>query len=164
MDAMSPAKHNDRRDETTLWRRLTALTTRFNQALDKLLIREHDVMLTELFALLALCDGSPMGMRIQDLTTRLGMDQSSVSRLTARLQAKGLTERVKCDYDRRGVYCAITPAGRELAERAERTLGTALGEALDLAAFEEDTAAVVARLRYSGRPADRAAAIPEEAL
>jgi DNA-binding MarR family transcriptional regulator len=159
---MTLGKRHDAREETVLWQRLTTLTNRVNQALDTQLVKAHEVMMTELFAMLALCDGSPMGMRIQELTDRLGMEQSSVSRLTTRLQAKGLIERVKCDYDRRGVYCAITPAGRELATKAEQTLTKTLTETLDVAAFDEHTAAVVARLRYSGRPAKQPMAITEE--
>jgi DNA-binding MarR family transcriptional regulator len=164
MDVMGPARRNGWQDETVLWRRLTALTVRLNQTLDKLLVREHDVMLSEMFALMALRDGVPMGMRIQDLAGELGFDQSSVSRLTARLQSKGLTERVRCDYDRRGVYCAITDAGRALVAKAEQTYGEALVEALDQAGFEEPSAAVVARLRYAGRPETRPAVTAEEAL
>lgn len=160
---MSPARHNGWRDEATQWRRLTALVTRLNQTLDKLLVRDHDLMLSELFALMALRDGAPRGMRIQDLADELGFDQSSVSRLTARLQSKGLTERVRCDYDRRGVYCAITDAGRAFAAGAEQTYRVALTEALDEAGFTESTAAVVARLRYSGRPEARSAVTAEEA-
>ncbi|WP_202819147.1 MarR family winged helix-turn-helix transcriptional regulator [Actinosynnema sp. ALI-1.44] len=133
-----------------------------NQALDTRLARTHDVLLTELFALLALCEGHPTGTRMQDLADRLGLEQSSVSRLTTRLQRKGLIERVKDDHDRRGVYCVATPAGQELATTARLTLAEALGELLDVAAFDEHTAAVVARLRYSGRPADRPMATSEE--
>ncbi|MBW4720319.1 MarR family winged helix-turn-helix transcriptional regulator [Saccharothrix obliqua] len=137
-------------DDTLLWRRLSALTARVNQALDKRLARTHDVTLSELFTLLALRDGDPRGMRVHELTSVLGLEQSSVSRLTARLEGKGLVGRVRCDFDRRGVYCAITDAGRALADEADGVCGAELGAQLDQAAFEERSAAVVARLRYAG--------------
>jgi DNA-binding MarR family transcriptional regulator len=138
------------------------LTTRLNQTLDKLLVRRHDVMLSELFALVALREGAPRGMRIQDLADQLGLDQSSVSRLTARLQSRGLTERVRCEYDRRGVYCAITDAGRTLATEADQTFRSALTEALDKAQFEESAAVVVVRLRHASQPGTRLALTTEE--
>jgi len=148
----------DHRQEVQLWRQLVALTSRLNQILDRQLVRAHDVTLTEVLVLMALREGSERGMRLQDLADSVGVDQSSASRLAGRLEAKELASRVRCEYDRRGVYCAITEAGRQRLTEAEGAFGAGLTAELDVAAFDERTAAVVARLRYAG-----GATIPEDA-
>lgn len=104
--------------------------------------------LPELMVLVDLRDGHPRGMRIQDLADAVGLDQSSMSRLVTRLEKKGLTARVSCDYDRRGVYCQLTELGRDRAAQAEASCRQGLTGILDAASFDERTAPLVARLRY----------------
>ncbi|MGW5703106.1 MULTISPECIES: MarR family winged helix-turn-helix transcriptional regulator [Amycolatopsis] len=136
------------RDGVELWCQLTALTNQVGQALDKQLTQEHGIGMSEVLSLMTLRDGNPRGARVQELAEAIGLNQSSMSRLTARLEAKNLVERVVCEYDRRGVFCAITEAGRDRVERALETFSVELTKALDVAAFESRTASVVARLRY----------------
>jgi DNA-binding MarR family transcriptional regulator len=143
----------DHRQEVQLWRQLITLTARVNQILDRQLARSHDVSLTELLALIVLREGHERGMRLQDLADSVGLDQSSGSRLAGRLETKGLASRVRCDHDKRGVYCAITEAGRRRVTEAVETFGADLVAELDVAAFDDRTAAVVARLRHTGSPA-----------
>jgi DNA-binding MarR family transcriptional regulator len=153
MEDRTDQRQAGHRQEVQLWRQLVTLTSRINQVLDRQLTRAHDLTLTELLALMALREGPDMGMRQQDLADSVGMDQSSASRLAKRLETKGLANRVRCEHDRRGVYCAITDAGRQRIRAAETTLTGDLSAELDVAAFDERTAAVVARLRFTGSPA-----------
>lgn len=139
-------------DELGLFRQVAVFANRIGQAVDRQLARDFEVSLTELLVLLELRDGDPRGMRIQDLASAVGLDQSSMSRLTARLEAKGLTTRVSCDYDRRGVYCGITPAGKRRGTEAEQVCRRELAKAFDAAAFDDRTASLVAKLRYAPEP------------
>ncbi|CCH19741.1 MarR family winged helix-turn-helix transcriptional regulator [Micromonospora lupini] len=142
-------------DVLDLWRQLTVLTGRLGQTLDKRLVREFDLTLTELLVLDELTRGNPRGMRIQDLSDAVALDQSSMSRLVSRLTAKQLAARVSCDHDRRGVYCQITDLGTERHAAATRVSRAELGAALDAAAFDDRLASVVARLtRPVVAPAD----------
>jgi DNA-binding MarR family transcriptional regulator len=52
------------------------------------------------------------------LATSLAVDQSSVSSLLKRLEAKGLISRTRVAEDQRSVRIDLTPAGRDLATRA----------------------------------------------
>ncbi|WP_374066513.1 MarR family transcriptional regulator [Actinokineospora auranticolor] len=50
---------------------------------------------------------------MQDLAEAIGLNQSSVSRLVTRLEQAGLTDRVLCADDRRGIHPMITEHWRE---------------------------------------------------
>ncbi|GGM08451.1 MarR family transcriptional regulator [Streptomyces fumigatiscleroticus] len=52
--------------------------------------------------------------RVQNLVGRVHLSQSALSRLIARLEKDGLVERSVCAEDRRGVWVALTPKGRDL--------------------------------------------------
>lgn len=60
-------------------------------------------------------------LRQQELADAIPLNHSSVSRLVARLENSGLTERYLCQTDRRGVYTQITQRGRTLVENARQT-------------------------------------------
>ncbi|MGP2440357.1 MarR family winged helix-turn-helix transcriptional regulator [Streptomyces sp. JW3] len=52
--------------------------------------------------------------RVQNLAGRVHLSQSALSRLIARLERDGLVQRTVCLEDRRGVWVALTPRGRDL--------------------------------------------------
>ncbi len=116
------------------WERLTVLHTHVESEVSRLLQRRHGLGLSEYRALCRLAAAPDGELRMQDLAVRIGLNQSSVSRLAARLEGAGLTRRVHCDGDRRGVYIVITDAGRKRRAAAEATYTSGLTRALDAAA------------------------------
>ncbi|MFD0472556.1 MarR family transcriptional regulator [Nonomuraea thailandensis] len=70
---------------------------------------------------------------MQELADKVGLNQSSVTRLVARLNAAGFAYRDLCPDDKRGVYTVITETGRaryaEAGRTYEETLEAALKEA-----------------------------------
>ncbi|WP_434446719.1 MarR family winged helix-turn-helix transcriptional regulator [Lentzea sp. E54] len=84
---------------------------------------EHDLSLTQLRLLGLLRDRRP---RMTDLATFLGLDKSTMSGLVERAERRGLVGRDKSPEDRRVVDVFITPKGRELAERVQAEVRTAL--------------------------------------
>ncbi|MET7699647.1 MarR family transcriptional regulator [Streptomyces sp. NPDC005485] len=52
--------------------------------------------------------------RVQNIVGRVHLSQSALSRLIGRLDKDGLVERSVCQEDRRGVWVALTPKGRDL--------------------------------------------------
>ncbi|WP_369241066.1 MarR family winged helix-turn-helix transcriptional regulator [Streptomyces sp. R21] len=52
--------------------------------------------------------------RVQNIADRVHLSQSALSRLIGRLEKDGLVERTICQEDRRGVWVALTPKGRDL--------------------------------------------------
>ena len=105
--------------------------------------------------LLELRRAGPDGLRPVTLESRLLLAQPNVSRLLARLEAKGLVERRPVPLDGRGHAVTITAAGRTLqaamwpvyAAAIERHVGRKLGGA--------DAAALADLLDRLMAPADR---------
>src|SRR5437764_1482688 len=87
-----------------MWSRVVTLHGRIEQELAKALQRRHGLGLSEYRALSRLAVAEDGGLRIQELADAIGLNQSSVSRLVARLEDAGLTRRDLCTSDRRGVY------------------------------------------------------------
>ncbi|MBP2322137.1 DNA-binding MarR family transcriptional regulator [Kibdelosporangium banguiense] len=135
-------------DESS-WNRVVALHARIENELTKALSRRHGLGLSEyraLSRLVAAVDKS-CSLRIQELADMLCLNQSSVSRLVARLEASGLTERDICEQDRRGIYTMITTEGRTRFTQAEPTYQETLKTALDKAAADPDLATAVVAFR-----------------
>jgi DNA-binding MarR family transcriptional regulator len=138
-----------RPEEFDLWRRLTLMVGQLNQSLERMLASEYQISLPELMVLIELRFGHERGTRVQELSAAVGLDQSSMSRLVTRLENKGLTARVSCEHDRRGVYCTLTPTGAERGEQAEARCREELAGLLDVASFDDRRASLVARFRHT---------------
>jgi len=128
------------------WDQLVVLHSRVEQELAKALHREHSLGVSDYRALHRL-DAAPGGeLRMQDLAVLIGLTQSSVTRLVARLEGGGLTRRDLCPDDRRGVYCVLTDRGRERLAEAEPTYGATLRRVFEQAAAHPLLADAVERL------------------
>jgi DNA-binding MarR family transcriptional regulator len=136
-----------------LWDRFVILHAKIEHELTKVLQRRHGLGLSEYRALsrLAAKDADQCSVRMQELADSLGLNQSSVSRLVARLEDAGLSERDICEQDRRGIYTMITERGREQFAEAEPTYQETLRTALDKAAADPDLTHAVAALRSQAR-------------
>ena len=58
------------------------------------------------------------GLRVGELAERMGVDETSATRLADRLQAAGLVERRRAPEDRRVAIVVLTLKGKRLAEAA----------------------------------------------
>jgi DNA-binding MarR family transcriptional regulator len=87
---------------------------------------------------------------------RLQVHRTSMTHMADRLEEAGLVTRVSHDHDRRSTLIALTPAGRELAERATRVLNeTAFAmQPLDDDALETLTEVLAGIRRHEGDFAD----------
>ncbi|MEU3529642.1 MarR family transcriptional regulator [Streptomyces sp. NPDC038707] len=139
-----------RRDnEAELWRQMTVLTSRINSTLDRRLQRGHGITVAEYTALSVMRDHEKAGgVRMQDLAEQVGLSQSTVSRLVARLESAGLADRIIGEEDRRVMNACITAQGKSLVAEATATFQKELTTALDVASFDDQTAPLVARLRH----------------
>jgi DNA-binding MarR family transcriptional regulator len=118
------------------WGRLVALHARIEGELGKALQRRHGLGLSEYRALDHLSKATGKvdnSMRIQELAEALELNQSSVSRLVARLESAGLSERDICEDDRRGIYTMLTETGRKSLDDATPTYQETLKQALEKA-------------------------------
>ncbi|MEU8798275.1 MarR family transcriptional regulator [Spirillospora sp. NPDC048819] len=130
-----------------LWDGVVTLHGRVEHQLTKAMQRQHGIGLSEYRALCRLSRADDGELRMQELADLIGLNQSSVSRLVARLEAAGLTRRAMCPKDRRGVYTVITEEGRAVQAKAGPTYTATLTEALDATAADPALAALVAALR-----------------
>jgi DNA-binding MarR family transcriptional regulator len=133
--------------DTLTWGRVVTLHARIEQELARALQRRHGLGLSEYRALSRLAAADCGELRIQDLADAIGLNQSSVSRLVARLEDDGLTRRVLCANDRRGVYSVITEQGLAHQATAQPTYEETLTASLDRAAADPDLAGAVEALR-----------------
>ncbi|HEX4759702.1 MAG TPA: MarR family transcriptional regulator [Thermoleophilaceae bacterium] len=117
-------------DPVAAWRDLAAIHANVHAALDHELKEQHDLSPVEYEVLAKLGSCSTGHARMQELAGDVHLNQSTCSRVVARLEEEGLTTRDLCSEDRRGIYAKITDAGRERLSAAEPTYRRVLAEAL----------------------------------
>ncbi|WP_437089103.1 MarR family winged helix-turn-helix transcriptional regulator [Streptomyces sp. enrichment culture] len=98
------------------WREILSVHARTSCEIDRVLhphgLGASDFEVLDLLAATAHEEGDHC--RVQNLVGRVHLSQSALSRLIARLERDGLVRRTVCLEDRRGVWVALTPEGRDL--------------------------------------------------
>jgi predicted transcriptional regulator len=79
--------------DAEIWGRVVTLHGRVLHELARVMQRRHGMGLSEYWALCRLAAAEDGELRMQELADLIGLNQSSVSRLVARLEAAGLTPR-----------------------------------------------------------------------
>lgn len=151
-------------EENDRWCMAVRLLGHIEYGLDRVLQRRHGLPLSEYRALYALAYAADEGgLRMHQLAERMGLKESSVTRLVARLERDGLTERAAKGRDQRGVYASITEAGHRRYQEATPTYRAALGAELDSATRSPYLAALAAWVRPPIGPETPPAHSPEGA-
>ncbi|WP_280701321.1 MarR family transcriptional regulator [Kitasatospora sp. GP82] len=136
-----------------MWQHATTLHAHVEERLAGVLQRQHGLGLSEYRALANLAVAKDSELRMQELADKVGLNQSSVTRLVARLEKAGFTYRDLCPDDKRGVYTVLTDLGRsrhaEAAPTYEQTLSAALDEAQQAS---EALGSLVAAMRAAFAP------------
>jgi DNA-binding MarR family transcriptional regulator len=98
-------------------------------------------------------------LRIGELAARLGLAESTVTRLVDRFERLGLVVRARPADDRRSVAVELTPSGRRLAERVARRRRAYLAEILEALEPKEraDLVRLFAKVVAAQAARDRAA-------
>lgn len=117
-------------------------------------LSELGLTYTQYAVLLVLWEQEQMPMG--ELGHRLQLDSATLSPVLKRMAEQGLLSRDRTAEDERRVRVAITAAGRQLREQAQRVqseveLGTGLSEG-ELARLRTDLHQLAARLRQRSRP------------
>ena len=100
------------------WSKVAAFASAVDADLDKWLANTYRIGLTEFRALAFLSREQDKELRVNDLAQRVGLGQSSATRLVSRMEAKGVAQRDVCQDDGRGVYAVITAEGEALLAEA----------------------------------------------
>src|SRR2546425_10829564 len=85
------------------------------------LIESEDMTLAEFDVLIQLAMAPDRRLRMTELSDRVRLSHSGVTRLVDRLTQAGLVKRARCDSDRRGTFATLTAARRGPRRRAEPT-------------------------------------------
>ncbi|MDQ7879753.1 MarR family transcriptional regulator [Microbacterium sp. QXD-8] len=125
------------------WRTLAALHGLIDAELERALAASVDLSVVEYTVLDALSRQDGWHMRMQQLARATALSASATTRLVNRLEDRALIARVLCADDRRGIYTELTPAGRELYERAHPIHDETLARVLAEAAQQPELAPVV---------------------
>jgi len=82
------------------------------------LVDEEDMTLAEFDVLIQLKLAPQGRLRMTELSERVRLSRSGLTRLVDRLVQAGLVKRGRCDSDRRGTFAILTPAGGVRLRRA----------------------------------------------
>jgi DNA-binding MarR family transcriptional regulator len=115
-------------DPVTKWRDMSAVYASVHAALDRELREQHDLSPVEFEVLDKL--GSASEARMADVACAVHLNQSTCSRVVARLEEEGLAVRAMCSNDRRGIYAKITKEGEKRLNAAAPTYRRVLADAL----------------------------------
>lgn len=103
------------------WRAFLEAHARVSRRLDEELRAEHDLSLAEYDALLSIAQAPDRRIRMRQLSDRVILSKSGVTRLIDRLVADGLVERSACLADARGAEAVLTDLGLARLRAASRT-------------------------------------------
>lgn len=100
---------------TDQWTKIAREVSFIESALNKWLESTFSIGLTEFRAVLLLSESPDQELRITEIAQKLGLNQSSATRLVERLERKELVFRDVCPDDGRGIYAVLTEDGLEKA-------------------------------------------------
>ncbi|NDZ81024.1 MarR family transcriptional regulator [Streptomyces sp. SID10853] len=122
---------SQRTSDHAVWNRVLALHAHVERELSLALQRRHGIGLSEYRSLEHLHHSSTSELRMQDLADKVGLGQSSVTRLVGRLETAGFAYKDLCPSDKRGVYAVITDEGRQRYQAAHVSYTEVLSSALN---------------------------------
>lgn len=95
------------------WRALQFMQLRLAGGLARQLAADSGLSYPDYLVLVALTDRSEGRTRLFELVEVLGWEKSRLSHHVARMTARGLVTKEKCETDRRGAYVVVTKRGRQ---------------------------------------------------
>ncbi len=104
--------------EERAWRALQFMQMRLEGALARQLASDSGLSYPDYLVLVALTDRPDGTMRLFELAAVLGWEKSRLSHHVARMEARGVVKKERCDTDRRGAFVVVTKRGRTEIEAA----------------------------------------------
>ncbi|MEH7741597.1 MarR family transcriptional regulator [Bacillus subtilis] len=123
---------NKQDDLKSSWLCLTHFYDTVSKELEKNLKEKHQLALKEFYVLLFLSEAPDKVLPLQELQHKIGLSQSAMSRLAARMESKscGVIRKPRWNDDKRGVYTTITDDGEQLLNEVIVTFEDTIREAL----------------------------------
>lgn len=104
--------------EQAAWRALQRMQLHLDARLARQLAAESGLSSSDYAVLVALTDEPDGRLRLGELADSLAWEKSRASHHVARMAARGLVAKERCDDDRRGAWVVVTPQGRAEIEAA----------------------------------------------
>jgi DNA-binding MarR family transcriptional regulator len=133
--------------DQAVWNRVLALHAHVERELALALQRRQGIGLSEYRSLEHLHHSDKSELRMQELAERVGLGQSSVTRLVGRLETAGFAYKDLCPSDKRGVYAVITDEGRRRYQSARATYTEVLSSALNAFTGDPELGPTIQALR-----------------
>lgn len=150
--------------ENRAWRGYQEMTARLAAYLHRSLSRQTGLSLSDYEVLVVLSESPDDSLRAFELGAALQWEKSRLSHHLTRMERRGLVERRSCASDGRGMFVALTPAGRHTIESAApRHVADVRDRMIDLLTPEElDTLAVISAKVIGAFSTDDTAALCED--
>jgi DNA-binding MarR family transcriptional regulator len=104
--------------EQRAWRALQFMQMQLEAALNRQLMADSEMSLSDYVVLVRLTDQPDGRLRLFQLGQEIGWEQSRLSHHVTRMAKRGLLRKESCDSDRRGAFVVITDQGRGAIEAA----------------------------------------------
>jgi DNA-binding MarR family transcriptional regulator len=105
--------------EERAWRAFLDAQAALLRLLEAELVEKEDMTLGEFDVLIQLKMAPERRLRMTELSERVRLSRSGLTRLVDRLVQAGLVERGRCASDRRGTFAILTPAGTSRVRHAQ---------------------------------------------
>lgn len=135
MDVSAP-EEAEARNLSATWAQVAAVVAAVETTLGNWLMDSYRIGLSDYRAILHLSRAPDRELRVTELTHKVGLNQSSVTRLVGRLEAKELAFRDTCPDDGRGVYAVITDHGVDVVNEIRTPYEAKICQLLQSAAKE----------------------------
>jgi len=146
-----------------LWRTMRAMNEQLARELDRQLQRDAGISQADYGILVTLFEAPERQMRTGELGQVLAWEKSRVSHQVARMEARGLVERVVCESDGRGTWVTLATEGKRALLGAMRQHAVAIRDSFldELEPDEKEimlraTARVLAKLNAACESAEAA--------
>jgi DNA-binding MarR family transcriptional regulator len=115
-------------EDWELWRTMRSVNEQLARELDRQLQRDSGISQADYGILVTLFESPERQLRTGELGEALAWEKSRVSHQVARMEARGLVERVVCESDGRGTWVRLATAGTRALLGAMRQHATAIRE------------------------------------
>ena len=137
--------------EERAWRAFLDAQAAVLRVLETELIKKEDMTLAEFDVLIQLRMSPERRLRMTELSERVRLSRSGLTRLVDRLARAGLVKRGRCAGDRRGTFAILTPAGTMRLRRAAPVHLAGIREHFGKRLSEAQLSAVAEALEPLGR-------------
>lgn len=137
--------------EERAWRAFLDAQAALLRQLEAELVEQEDMTLAEYDVLIQLGVAPGERLRMTDLSDRVRLSRSGLTRLVDRLVKSGLVKRGRCASDRRGTFAILTPAGKARLRHAHPVHLRGIREHFAARLSEAQLSAVAQALEPLGR-------------